>query len=104
MVANAGISAALERRGPEWASIALEFVVLAVVNTVLLLTYAALVSDDGINRALSLFFGFLLTMIIVLFDRFRAERISKLAALGPIPAPRLPLHSARNERSAHPGG
>ena len=43
VLANAGISAALERRGHEWSSIAVEFVVLAVVNTALLLTYAALV-------------------------------------------------------------
>jgi hypothetical protein len=83
VLANAGISAALERRGHEWRSIAVEFVVLSAVNVVLLLAYAALVSDNGVNRALAFFFGLLLTMIIALFDRFRAERIEKLAALRP---------------------
>ena len=83
VLANAGISAALERRGHEWSSIAVEFVTLAALNVVLLLTYAALVSDNGVNRALAIFFGLLLTMIIALFDRFRAERITKLAALAP---------------------
>ena len=53
VLANAGISLALERRGHEWRSIAVEFVVLAAVNVVLLLTYAALVSDNGVNRALA---------------------------------------------------
>ena len=83
VLANAGISGALERRGHAWNSIAVEFAALAVLNIALLLTYAALVSDNGINRALAVFFGLLLTMIIALFDRFRGERITKLAALGP---------------------
>jgi len=80
VVANAGISAALARRGTEWASIALEFVVLTAINAVLLTVIAAIVAD-GIDRALSLFFGYLLTMIIVLYDRFRARHFERLAAV-----------------------
>jgi len=83
VLVNAGISHALERRGHEWTSIAVEFVVLSAVNVALLLTYAAVVSDNGVNRSLAVFFGLLLTMIIALFDRFRGERITRLAALAP---------------------
>ena len=83
VLADAAISRALERRGHDWTSIAVEFVVLSAVNSGLLLGYAAIVGEAGINRVLAVFFGLLLTMIIALFDRFRSERIAKLAAIGP---------------------
>ena len=82
VLATAGVSLALERRGHEWRSIVVEFLALALLNVVLLSAYAVLVGDGGFNRALAAFFGLLLTMIIVLFDRFRAERIARLAAVG----------------------
>jgi hypothetical protein len=76
--ANAGISHALVQRGYEWSSLAFEFVVLAVVNTALLGGYSAWVGEDRLNRAAAWFFGLLLTMIIVLFDRFRDHRRTML--------------------------
>jgi hypothetical protein len=80
VMANAGISAGLARRGTEWASIGLEFLVLTVINA-LLLSVIAEVVGDGIDRSLSLFFGYLLTMIIVLYDRFRARHFERIEAL-----------------------
>ena len=41
-------------------------------------TYSALLGSD-INRSLVFFFGLLLTMIIVLYDRFLAERPTRTA-------------------------
>ncbi|MET0910617.1 MAG: hypothetical protein ABWZ99_14215 [Ilumatobacteraceae bacterium] len=77
VLANAGISHVMATRGAEWSSLGVEFVVLAVVNTVLLTGFATLVGETGLNRATAWFFGLLLTMIIVLFDRFRTERLDR---------------------------
>lgn len=74
VVANASLSAWLGRTGTEWRSLGVEFVVLAGVNTVLLSVLASLAGDGSVNRAATLFFGLLLTLIIVLYDRFRAVR------------------------------
>jgi hypothetical protein len=71
VLVNAGLSVRLARRGVEWESLALEFVVLAAVNSVLLGTYSAIVGDDDVGLPTVLFFGLLLTVLIVLFDRFR---------------------------------
>jgi hypothetical protein len=73
-----GVSELLSRRGVEWSSIGLQFVVLALLNAIVLSVFAQLFGD-GINRALSLFFGLLLTMIVVLYDRFLGERTGRLA-------------------------
>ena len=78
VLVNAGISHLMARRGAEWPSLAVEFVVLAVVNTVLLTGFATLVGETALNRVTAWFFGLLLTMIIVLFDRFRAERLDRI--------------------------
>ena len=51
---------------------------LAVVNSVLIGAYSALLGSD-INRSLVFFFGLLLTMIIVLYDRFLGERAARTA-------------------------
>jgi len=86
VVVNAGISHAMATRGVEWSSVALEFVVLAVFNTVLLTGFASVVGESGLNRVMAWFFGLLLTMIIVLFDRFRGERLDRLQ---PFPVPEV---------------
>jgi hypothetical protein len=78
VLVNAGASHLMAQRGIEWSSLAVEFVVLAVVNTSLVTVYSRLVGEDGVNRATAWFFGLLLTMIIVLFDRFRTERLARL--------------------------
>ncbi|HYN33284.1 MAG TPA: hypothetical protein VES40_11715 [Ilumatobacteraceae bacterium] len=71
VLANAGLSIWLARRGNGWSSLALESVVLAIVNTTLLIAYAAIVGDGEIDRSIALFFGLLLTVLIVLYDRYR---------------------------------
>jgi hypothetical protein len=71
VLANAGLSIWLASRGREWSSLALESVVLAIVNTLLLTVYASLVGDGEVDRSLALFFGLLLTVLIVLYDRYR---------------------------------
>ena len=72
-MASVAVSEWLSRRGTAWLSICLQWIVLAVVNSVLIGTYSAVLGSD-INRSLVFFFGLLLTMIIVLYDRFLAER------------------------------
>jgi hypothetical protein len=71
--ASIAVSQLLARRGIEWSSIGVQWLVLAAVNTVLIGTYAALVGES-LNRSLAAFFGLLLTMVIVLYDRFLGER------------------------------
>ena len=71
VLVNAGVSVWLARRGNEWSSLALESVVIAILNTMLLIAYASLVSDGEIDRWLALFFGLLLTVLIVLYDLYR---------------------------------
>ena len=77
VVVDSAISVWLARRGSGWQSIGAEFVALAVVNAIVLAVFAAMVSDGGINRGASIFFGMLLALIIVLFDRFRGERMAR---------------------------
>ena len=76
--ASVAVSEFLSRRGIEWSSIGVEFIVLAAVNSAVLGTYAALLGSD-INRSLVLFFGLLLTMVIVLYDRFLGDRTANPA-------------------------
>jgi hypothetical protein len=76
--ASIGVSQLLARRGIEWSSIGVQWLVLAAVNTVLIGTYAGLVGGS-LNRSLAAFFGLLLTMVIVLYDRFLGERATRTA-------------------------
>jgi len=78
VVVNAAISQALAKRGFEWSSIGLQFVVILVVNTALLSLYASLLGND-LNRALTIVFGLVMTVVIVLYDRFRADYLSRTA-------------------------
>jgi hypothetical protein len=55
-----------------------QWIVLAVVNSALIGTYAALIGSS-LNRSLAFFFGLLLTMVIVLYDRFLGERAANPA-------------------------
>jgi hypothetical protein len=71
VLANAGLSIWLAGRGVHWSSLALEFVVIGAVNTLLLIVYASLVGDGELDRSLALFFGLLLTVLIVLYDLYR---------------------------------
>ncbi len=71
---NAGLSGWLSRRGISWSSLGIEFLVIGIANAVLLSVYAGLVGDGRLERGVSLFFGLLLTVQIVLFDRYRPAR------------------------------
>jgi hypothetical protein len=77
IVASVAVSEWLSRRGIEWSSIGLQWIALAAINSVLLGTYSALLGNE-VNRSLVFFFGLLLTMIIVLYDRFLGERATRL--------------------------
>jgi hypothetical protein len=73
IAASVVVSEWLSRRGTAWSNIGLQWIALALVNSALIGTYAALLGSD-LNRSLVFFFGLLLTMIIVLYDRFLADR------------------------------
>jgi len=70
---NAGATtpATAGRSGSAWRA-------MCAANSVLIGTYSALLGSE-VNRSLVLFFGLLLTMIIVLYDRFLAERPTRTA-------------------------
>ncbi|TVR28397.1 MAG: hypothetical protein EA389_00535 [Ilumatobacter sp.] len=75
--ANVAVSALLARRGHHWRSIGTEFAVLLVLNATLIGVFSGLVSDGRINRAAAWFFGFLFTLIITLYDRYRSQRLAR---------------------------
>jgi hypothetical protein len=76
--ASVAVSQLLARRGIEWSSIGVQWLVLAAVNSALIGSYAALVGE-GLNRSLAAFFGLLLTMVIVLYDRYLGQRATNPA-------------------------
>jgi hypothetical protein len=84
VVVNALLSGWLGRRGFEWSSVAIEFVALATINSIVLSVLTGLVADGRTNRGGALFFGLLLTLIITLYDRYSAQRASGLASRVPI--------------------
>jgi hypothetical protein len=87
VVVNAGLSTWLGRRGIEWRSVAIEFATLAVVNTIVLSVFTRLVADGRTNRAGALFFGLLLTLIITMYDRYRAIHTDRLVLTHEATAP-----------------
>jgi hypothetical protein len=80
VVATAGISLWRAKSSADWRSAATTFAIIAIVNAALIGLYANFVGEQGINRAAALFFGVLLTLIITLFDRFRAVRLLRQTA------------------------
>jgi hypothetical protein len=70
---NTLVSEWLARHGHGWESILREFLVMAVVNFGLILLYSFLLPSLGgsIHLGNTLFFVFLLTLIVTLFDRYR---------------------------------
>ncbi len=76
---NAGISEWLARRGREWASIAREFVAMAVVNFGLAAAYVFLLPrfDGQLNTTNIMFFALLLTLLVVLYDRYRVTFLER---------------------------
>ena len=87
VVLNTAISHWMARRGRGWASVAREFATMMLVNAglVLGLELAEGFIDLGLyslSLGATLFFLFLLTLIIVMFDRYRAVWLSRTCEPG----------------------
>jgi len=80
---SGGVSTWLDRHDLRWNPVAVEFVILAGVNTVALAVLTGLVADGRTNRAGALFFGILLTVIITMYDRFRTVQETGTGAIQP---------------------
>ena len=75
-VINAAVSHWMARRGRSWRRLAGELATMLVVNLVIVLALEALDRFLGVRSArtpfgMTLFFSYLLTLIIVLYDRYR---------------------------------
>ncbi len=73
IVANTVISELLVRRGVRWGAAALEFMVMAVVNALIVAVFFAVLPFTGgsIDTPATLFAVLLLTLLVTLYDRFR---------------------------------
>ena len=74
VVLNASVTQFLRRRGRSWSSSAQEFAAMLVINTVIVTVDAVLGRGDEVPALNTLFFVVLLSLLIALFDRFRATR------------------------------
>lgn len=75
-VANAGVSHWMALRGRSWRRLAGELVTMLIVNLVIVLALEAMDRFLGVRSArtpfvMTLFFSYLLTLVIVLYDRYR---------------------------------
>jgi hypothetical protein len=75
-VINAAVSHVMARRGRSWRLLAGELVTMLIVNLVIVLVLEALDRWLGVRSArapfgMTLFFSYLLTLVIVLYDRYR---------------------------------
>ena len=84
VVLNAVLSHWLARRGFGVAFTLRQFIVLAVVNAAVILSYAALRTsfEDPVSIANVLFFVLLLTLLITLFDRYRQVYLMRFGSSG----------------------
>jgi len=82
IIVNSLLSQWLARRGTEWGSIVIEFIVMSVVNFGLVLVYAFLLPrfDGSINLGNTLFFVLMLTLLVTLYDRYRPLHLERFAA------------------------
>jgi hypothetical protein len=89
IVANAAVSQWLSSRGHTWSSAFTEFVGMVVINTGIAIGYLVLLdrSDQPVNQAALLFFVLLLTLQIVLFDRYRPIRVARFDSPDHSPQP-----------------
>ena len=71
---NTILSHLLVQRGFQWKHTIMQFLVMAVVNFGLVVIYAGLLIDYGgeINTGNTLFFALLLTLLVTLYDKYRA--------------------------------
>ena len=82
IVLNAGVSHWLASRGRSWDTVAVEFAGMTVINlgmvaAVRLFGRTLGIIDRPLQLGLTLFFVLLLTLIIVLFDRYNTVRLAK---------------------------
>jgi hypothetical protein len=81
---NAGLSELMARRGVGWESALREFLAMALLNAgVVLVVYWILPGGDrSINLGSTLFFLFLLTLLVVLYDRYRPHYLARQGQTG----------------------
>jgi hypothetical protein len=84
VIVNTVLSHWLARRGFGWAFARQEFVVMLGVNLGLLLVYTFLRSrfEAPVSLANALFFAFLLTLLVTLYDRYRQVYLMRFGAGG----------------------
>jgi len=78
VVVNAMLSQWLASRGHSWSSTIIQFLVQLVINVGVTLVYIWLLrtADEPANEVAAVFFIVLLTLIVILFDRYRPIRAS----------------------------
>ena len=76
VIVNAAVSQALRRQGRSWATTARQFGAMLLINVTLVAIDAIIGRRDGESTPAlaTLFFVLLLSLLIALFDRFRATR------------------------------
>jgi hypothetical protein len=79
IVANTVISELLVRRGVRWGATALEFIVMAAVNALIVAAFFAVLPLTGgsIDTPATLFAVLLLTLLVTLYDRFRPYYVAR---------------------------
>jgi hypothetical protein len=82
IVANTAISELLVRRGVRWGT-AVEFVVMAVVNALIVAVFLAVLPFSGgsIDTPATLFAVLLLTLLVTLYDRFRPYYVARRSGM-----------------------
>ena len=82
VIANTFISHLFTRRGREWSTISAEFIAMAAVNAGLaIIAYELLPTFSGsIHLGNTLFFLLMLTMIVVMYDRYHPRYLARLEA------------------------
>jgi hypothetical protein len=85
---NTAFSHWLTRHGIGWATALRQFIAMALVNSSLVLAYAGLLRRIGgsLDLATTLFFALLLTLLVVLFDRYRQVYLMRFELEDPCPA------------------
>ena len=78
VVVNAMLSQWLASRGHSWSSTIIQFLVQLIINVGVTLVYIWLLrtADEPANEGAAVFFIVLLTLIVILFDRYRPIRAS----------------------------
>ena len=102
--ANAALTQFVLRRWRlDWASLSRHLVSTSIMNLVIVNGYLALMrSGDGeTNDAATIFFVFLLTLIVVLFDRFHLVRSARALDAAPIPTAVVPPPDGRVAGEQH---